>query len=138
MDLEGKVRAQEEEIEHLKKAGESSTEFCSALEMKLDVLEQQGRCNNIRFLGVKESKEEVPEAVMMEVREKFGVKLTPADFDRCHRLGSSSPDANQRKIHRPLLVKFSSHRSRGLVMGARSKLKGTDIFLNDDDDEAPV
>ena len=57
--VEGKVRAQEEEIKRLKKAEESSTENISALEMKLDVLEQQARCNNIRFLGVKESEEEV-------------------------------------------------------------------------------
>ena len=132
MDLEGKVKAQEEEIKRLKKEGESCTVFGSALEIKLDALEQQGRCNNIRILGVKESAEEIPEVVVMEVGEKLGVKLTPADFDRCHRLGTSSPDANQRKKHRPLLVKFSSRRIRGLVMGARSKLKGTDIFLNDD------
>ena len=131
LDLEGKVKAQEDEIKRLKKEGESCTVFCSALEIKLDALEQQGRCNNIRILGVKESAEEIPE-VAMEVGEKLGVKLTPADFDRCHRLGTSSPDANQRKKHRPLLVKFSSRRIRGLVMGARSKLKGTDIFLNDD------
>lgn len=80
--------------------------------------------------AVKESEEDVPEVV--EVGEKLGVKLTPADFDCCHPLGSSSPVANQREKHCPLLVKFSSHRTRGLVMGARSKLKDTDIFLNDD------
>ena len=126
----GKVRAQEEQIKRLKKAGERSTEFCLALEMTLDVVEHQGRCNNIQFLGLKESEEEVLEVV--EVGEKLGVKLTPSDFDGSHRLGSSSPVANQREKHRPLLVKFSSHRTRGLVMGARSRLKGIDIFINDD------
>lgn len=140
LELEGQVKAQAKDLQRLRVAEERSRNVISAIEMKLDGMEQQSRSLNVRILGVEESGKENPEKVVMQlVEKKMGVSLSPADLDRCHRIGSSSnqesPSRSTRakpQQSRPILVRFANHRSRALVMGARAELKGSDIFINED------
>lgn len=132
IELEGKVKAQEVEMKHRQEAEENYKEKLSVLEKKLDAMEQHSRSHNIRIQGVHETKEEDPEKVMIAVGRKMGINVTPSDFVRCHRLGPPPPTDSHRKVPRPLLVQFASLHTRAQVMGARAKLKGSKIFVNDD------
>ena len=59
-ELEGQVKAQAEEIKRLKQTEVGVINDISAMELKLDGLEQQTRSNNIRILGLKETQGEIP------------------------------------------------------------------------------
>ena len=93
-------------------------------------LELYSRRNCLRIYGLAGSANEDTDAVVMDlVKEKLGIELTPEDIDRSHRLqvkhteGSRGPN--------PLLVKFTRYNMRDKIYRARSKLRGTSIFVNE-------
>lgn len=58
---------------------------------------------------------------------KLNVKLSEADFDRCHRIGVSSS-----KKPRPIIVKFISYQDRYRIFKSKSRLKGSGITIKED------
>ncbi|XP_063956825.1 uncharacterized protein LOC135154505 [Lytechinus pictus] len=132
MELEGRIKAQESEIQLHKEAEKKSVEKVAVLEQRIDDLEQKSRSRNIRIQGVPEVKDEDPEEAVIDIGRRMGVNVTSSDFVRCHRLGPLVDKGARRSSPRQLLVEFSSLRTRARIMGARSKLKGSKIFVNDD------
>ena len=91
---------------------------------KVDELEQYGRRENIRILGVAERKDERDdgEEVVTNVAKSLNVELNPElDIQRVHRLGKKikGPKAKPR----PVIVHFASYRKRMKFMYKQSKLK---------------
>ncbi|XP_063955027.1 tudor domain-containing protein 1-like [Lytechinus pictus] len=132
MELEGRIKAQESEVQLHKEAEKKSVEKMAVLEQRIDDLEQKSRSRNIRIQGVPEVKDEDPEEAVIDIGRRMGVHVTSSDFVRCHRLGPLVDKGARRSSPRQLLVEFSSLRTRARIMGARSKLKGSKIFVNDD------
>ena len=92
--------------------------------------ELYSRRNCLRIYGMAESSNEDTDDIVLElVKEKLEIELTSSDIDRSHRLqvkrSEGSRDPN------PLLVKFTRYNMRDRVYRARSKLRGTKIFINE-------
>lgn len=99
---------------------------------KQDDLENRSRRDNLIFFGIKESDEDneswhdcknkLLEVIngVMELNEVTGEHIA-----RAHRLG-------HRKGKRPIIVKFIHYGIKEKILEARSKLKDTDIFINED------
>lgn len=132
LELEVQVKAQASEIEQLKKAKESTHDAAGILDSKLDALDQYSRRNNVRIHGMEETVGESTEEVVCKVAQRMGLKLTQSDIDLTHRLGPGTKPAGGDKPDRSIIVKFSSYRTRALFIGARMKLKGSGIYVNED------
>lgn len=102
------------------------------LENQADYLENQSRRNNLHFSGIpedaKESWDDTENKVAMIVKKQMGVTEKLA-IERAHRIGNSKRDD---KRPRGVVVKFTSYKSRELVLKNASKLKGTQIYVRED------
>ena len=114
------------------------------LSFRLNLQEQYSRRNNIRILGVKDSPNEVTDEKVCEVASSIGIKITPLDIDRSHRIGprkqlqepgSSYANAAQKQPKSspsPIIVKLLSYKTKHLFMINRRKLKGTGVVVVED------
>lgn len=120
----GKLKEQEAEISSLKTKVEN-------LEMELDDLEQYGRRNALRISGAwpESDNEKTDDIILKMAKDDLKVDLQPSDIDRSHRVGKKV-DGKQR----PILVKFTSYRSRNMIYRARTSLKGSgkSLYINED------
>ena len=99
----------------------------------VDELKEQelySRRNCLRIYGLDESPNEDTDVIVMDLaKQKLGIELAPCDIDRSHRLkvkrseGSHGPN--------PIIVKFTRYNMRDCVYRVRSKLRGTNIFINE-------
>ena len=101
------------------------------------MLEQHTRLNNVRVLGVKEEANESTSEVIC-AKNKLGVQINPSEFD-CKRVslvpsssGNQNAGVQQQRGPRPIFVQFINHLTRSRFMAARSKLKGTGVYINED------
>lgn len=110
----------------------SLTEQVKSLESRLDNQEQYSRRNSLRINGLPESNEGSANSVVLDLFTKgMGCDIQLTDIDRAHRIGRTDSSG---KI-RPMLVKFTSYRSRDIVFRAKSHLKKDQtkkIFINED------
>ncbi|XP_072164187.1 uncharacterized protein [Diadema setosum] len=97
--------------------------------------EQYSRRNCLRFHGIDETADEDTDQVIIKlVKEKLDIELQSDDLDRSHRIpvrvhqraGERRPPA------KPIIVKFTRYNKRRDVYAARSKLKGTNIYIHED------
>ena len=87
----------------------------TAMQTKIDDLEQYQRRQCLRIFGVEEKHNEDIDQLVMQVTQKIGVELNIHDIDRSHRVRRSDTGRP-----RPIIVKFVSYRKRSEVF--RSKL----------------
>lgn len=102
------------------------------LEMQNDALEQYTRRNSVRIAGIQEEDDECCETKVLDTLNSImGVSppITADQIDRLHRVGKSNSAASK---PRSIIVKFTSYRYRSRVMSQRSKLKGTNKYINED------
>ncbi len=78
-----------------------------SLRSDVDNLEQYSRRNCIRISGIDEANDENVEHVVRNIAERLKVDITPADMDRCHRVGR--PYQNR---PREIIVKLTNYRAR--------------------------
>lgn len=107
------------------------------LSVRCDELEQYGRRNAIRITGIDENpQEDTDDIVVSLANDTMGIPLQLDEISRSHRVGPKIAG----KV-RPLLVKFTSYRSKKRLMTNKRKLKGNApanissegrIYLNDD------
>ena len=96
----------------------------------MDYLEDQSRRNNLRFEGIVEETgenwEQTAKKVEVIVREKLGITDT-IQIERAHRVGKHNSE-------RPRLVvaKFLRFNDRENILRSSGKLKGTNIYINED------
>lgn len=97
---------------------------------KIDSLEQYTRRNNVRVLGLQEKENEnITDTVINFCKDKLNLNITPEYIDYVHRTGA--PQA-ARNSNRGILVKFTSHYCKNLLLKNRHKLKGTKLLIMED------
>ena len=93
-----------------------------------DRLEQYSRRNSLRVFGLAENVHEDPAKVALTlIKDELGVEV--GVIDRAHRVGKKD---NYRASTRPLLIKFATYKDRDAVYRAKKRLKGKNIFINED------
>lgn len=99
----------------------------STVQDKTDDLEQRSRQNNLRIFGMKESKDENTDTLVLQVAEKIGVVLPVNSICRSHRVGAKSSERD-----RPIIVRFLSYADRRKVFKAKKLLKNSGISIRED------
>ena len=120
------------EVESLLQRTEQLERENHVLREKLDGLEQYTRRSSLRVHGLAEEKNENIERRLVTVfQEKMGIPITADCIDRCHRVGPVRVTTDK-KIVRPVIVKFISYRNRESVFRAKAKLKGSSLVISED------
>ena len=97
---------------------------------RIDYLEDQSRRNNLRFEGLPEDNPENWEQTAFKVQNLIKDKLGITEnlqIERAHRvgkLGSQKP--------RSVVAKFLNFKDRNIILKNSAKLKGTNVFINED------
>ena len=98
---------------------------------KLRDFEDRSRRNNLRIDGLNESEketwEDTEEKVQQIFRNNLGLEAT-LPIERAHRTGK----VTEKKKSRTVVLKMLSYKDRNLVLKNAHKLKGTDIYINED------
>ena len=97
--------------------------------LKLDDLEARSRRNNIIIHGIpqadqNETWDQCERAVTEMLSKKMGI--SGAQIDRAHRLGSRNNGKS------PIIVRFSNYKERQSILKNRGKLRGSDVYINED------
>ena len=117
-------------IEELEISIEGNKFDAKPINKRLDTLEDFSRRNNLRFDGIEETPGEnweiVAEKVRRIVKEKVGLEKE-VEIERAHRVG-------QRNSEKPrtIVAKFLRFTVRQDILRNCAKLKGTNIYVNED------
>lgn len=103
------------------------------LEDKIDDLENRSRRNNLCFEGIEESTNETWQDTENKVKYLISSHMPEVVGDivikRAHRVGRrSSAESKPRKI----VARFLNYKDRESVLKAKKKLRGTNVFVNED------
>ncbi|KAI4807552.1 hypothetical protein KUCAC02_027355 [Chaenocephalus aceratus] len=149
-DLKNSLQFSQKEVDELKetckelkkKSQEARTDISTVRESvitmsgKSDYLEGQSKRKNLIIDGIPESAGESWEESEYKVRELLRTELQMdeerIEVERAHRMGNGRGADKPRQI----VVKFLHFKDKTAVMGRRNRLKGTNIFLNEDYPEA--
>ena len=102
----------------------------TALEEKTDDLEQYSRRNTVRIRGIPEALNENTDGLVKDMAaRKLDVQLSTHDVVRSHRIGRKNPE---KETPRDIIVRFTTHNTKVDVMRNARKLKGTQLFVNED------
>lgn len=111
-------------------------ESALSLDGKVDYLEAQSKRNNLIIDGIPESKRESWQDTENKVRqvlsEKLGMNMDAVEVERAHRMGETTDGGR----HRSIIVKFFRWKDKEDVMARANKLRGSNIYLNEDYSEA--
>ena len=121
-----------EEMATLRSSVQDLSRQLKMMQRLCDDQEQYSRRQCLRFHGIPEEQNENTDQLVIDVaRRHLGITLDPMHIDRSHRLTPRSWNRESKKP-RPIIIKFCRYNSRHEVYMARSKLKGTDIFIHED------
>ena len=116
-----------DDVARLTNENESLKTKVNSLESRLDDLEGRSRRNNLVFTGIKkpatENSEQCEKTVSDLLKSKMG--MSNVSFERVHRIKTKG-NTN------PIIAKLSFHKDCRKILQNRHKLKGTDIFVNED------
>lgn len=131
-DTNGKITAIEKIVVELKKQNLEMQVKVETLESKVEFLERQFKKNNIIYFGISETKEEslpiLEQKTIAIISEMQKVHIKPDDIANLYRIGKD----NNGRHPRPVFIALASFKKKMEILSNRSKLKGTDIFVNDD------
>lgn len=103
---------------------------------KMEYLEGQSRKNNLVFDGI----DEVPGETWADAEEKVRAILVERlqlqhsiEIERVHRTGKPAAGGNR---PRSMVVKFLRSKDRSAVLERAKKLRGTNIYINEDHTDA--
>lgn len=103
---------------------------------KLDYIENQCRRTNILVDGIADEKGETwsdsEKKVRLMISSNLGLDGTSIDIERAQRIGQYQEGGRPRKI----VVKFLRLKDRQCILSSTKKLKGTNIYINEDFSEA--
>ncbi|XP_077528536.1 uncharacterized protein LOC144140913 [Haemaphysalis longicornis] len=102
------------------------------LEARFDDAENRSRRNNLIFYGLpdtnhSETFSESEELIMSLCSEHLNVEIDPKELERAHRLGRHKPGQN-----RPVIVKFTSFKTKETILSNGKKLKDTTYSIGQD------
>ena len=95
------------------------------LREEVNSLQSFSRRNNIRIYGLKETKEEVCESVVLNILKDICPTFNDRTFERVHRLGSYGSN-------RPMLCKIFHFKDKMFLLSKRSDLGKLGLKISDD------
>lgn len=106
---------------------------------KVEYLENQSRRNNIVIDGIPESPDESWSDSEKKLREilsgKMKIDQKHIEIERAHRIGRPLADGDGKRP-RSMIVKLFRHKDKLEILSKASKLKGTNIYINEDYSDA--
>lgn len=104
---------------------------------RADYLEAQSKRSNLIFEGIEESKDESWEESEKKVKEILETKLglsRDIELERVHRIARKESSDGTAAVNKPrgIIAKFLRFKDKSDVLANAKKLKGTDIFINED------
>ncbi|XP_029833713.2 uncharacterized protein LOC115318140, partial [Ixodes scapularis] len=133
----GAIEAKLKEIDSVKAASikqdrkiEKLENTVSTLVDKMDDLENRGRRNNLIIFGLEETENENSNSLEARVSKTIIediLDVSTSGIERIHRLGSQTPGKA-----RPIILKLLDFRDKLTILRNCSKLRGTNISINED------
>ncbi|KAK7485550.1 hypothetical protein BaRGS_00023238 [Batillaria attramentaria] len=125
-----KLRKAEEKVEEAKT-------LAAIAERRVNDLEQYGRRNNVRILGITESHGEDCEKKVLDIfRNKLRLQsIGNTDIEAAHRVGQrpqSHREQQQQRKPRPIIVRFVNRKAADTVLHNRRMLKSTPFVITED------
>ncbi len=117
-------------INNLTKEIQTTTKSTKDLEDRCNYQEDYNRRNNLQIVGLEELQGgETWEQTVKQVTKILQDKLLLPDIriERAHRIGQVNTSR-----HRPIIARFQRYCDREAVLRNASKLRGTQIFINED------
>lgn len=128
-----KIACLEAEVEELKTminkdSFKNSVDNQRTLEQKVDNVQQNQKINNLRLIGVVESKtEDLNKKVSDILKDKMNTNLNPTDLKAAYRVGQSK---NGRPRH--IIITFSDNKTKMDIYMKKKYLKGTGVIVKED------
>ncbi|XP_077513342.1 uncharacterized protein LOC144124483 [Amblyomma americanum] len=102
------------------------------LEARLDDAENRSRRNNLLFYGLPDTNPTetyslTEDLIIRHCSDHLDTQLSPNNIERAHRLGRHSKDRKG-----PIIVKFTSFKTKESILSKGSKIKGTDYSVGED------
>ena len=137
LELETDLKSKTALITSLQKQREIDANDITKLKRDMNDAEQYSRRNCLRLYGIPENSTEDTDQVMLDLAaEKLKIKLQRHEIDRSHRVGAlrstSRSGTETRPSPRPIIVKFTTYRTRNMVLRNRRQLKGSRIGIEED------
>ena len=99
-----------------------------SVKAKANENEQYSRRNNIRIFGLTEEGTESPTQLVVKfLKKNLDIDISESEIDKVHRIGKPQDGKPP-----PLIVKFTTHRSKEAVLSRKRNLKGKRIFVAED------
>ncbi|XP_075722691.1 uncharacterized protein LOC142765500 [Rhipicephalus microplus] len=135
-DLEGhcqNIISLRTDVEALRRDTARASDLLRKLEARVDEAENHSRRNNLIFYGLPESTGsealvQVEQLVIKHCRDRLGISIDPKEIERAHRLGRRKGTNH----HRPIIVKFAFHKTKGEILSNGRKFKGTTFSVGED------
>ena len=129
-----------EEMKTVNKATSMNTtmeEKINKINNKLDYMEDYSRRNNLRFEGMEEKPNETWEETQHKVQQLLQnqMEVGSVQLERAHRIGSSHQVVTR---PRTVIARFTRFEDRQRTLRNSSKLKNTNIYVNEDLCEASL
>ncbi len=130
-DHEDRIRSLEENNMMLNVQVGEMSKVVRSLEQKCDDLEQYGRRNAVRIRNPwpETQGEDTDQMIRTMCKDLLNIEIKPGEISRSHRVGRKG--GNQ---PRPIIVKFSTYRTRENIVRNKKRLKegGKEIQINED------
>ncbi|XP_075534295.1 uncharacterized protein LOC142568083 [Dermacentor variabilis] len=103
------------------------------LETRIDDAENQSRHNNLIFYGLPESTgseafAQTEQLIIKHCHDHLNICIEPKEIERAHCLGHRT-GTNR---HRPIIAKFTFHKTKELILSNGRKFKGTSFSVGED------
>ncbi|KAH9379413.1 hypothetical protein HPB48_019010 [Haemaphysalis longicornis] len=113
-------------VDELKAAHESVVASISGINTRLDTVEKRATTLEGYQHNLKESWQESEQRILSFASEKLGLEIAADNIERAHRIGLYVPDKK-----RPIVVRFSSYKTKELVQSKWWLLDDTDFYIRD-------
>ena len=124
-DLKNTVKRQSQEIKTLQEKTEKTDELAE----KVRVQDDMSRRNNLRMEGMPEKETENYEQTQAQIETLLSNKMNIAvKLESANRVGKK----NNSRSPRPIIARFATFTERQKCMKSSAKLKGTNIYINED------
>lgn len=128
--MENKLKDVVDKLVSLEKQAQTNKQEIKTVTDKLDVIEQNLKRNTLRLVGVKEEENEhLLSKVLNIINDALKIKCAQWEIDNIYRVGKRNE--NQTRT-RQIIVTFVSYVKKNEVYMARTGLKGSGIFINED------
>jgi len=129
-------------IDTLEQTSKDTTSKLNTFDQRMDDLEQYSRKNNIRIIGLLETRptvnnratENTPQLVINFINDTMHLNINLQNIGNAHRLGRPHTSGRTGQECRDVIVQFTSNIVKSQIMRNRKLLKeiNSNIYINDD------